>query len=114
METVRPPITATAIETCSSAPSPNPRVSGNMARIVVKAVIRIGLNLTGPAVKIASSPAPALQLVNIINEHNALFTTIPVSIITPIKVTTLKDVLMKRARTTPIAATGWNYYQRVK
>ena len=51
---VNPLITVAAIGCSISAPSPIPIANGIKAKIVVSAVINIGLSLTGPASNIAS------------------------------------------------------------
>src|SRR5699024_9797335 len=54
LEIVRPNIIVTASGCCISAPSPNARPSGTIARIVVSVVIKIGRKRLGPASSIAS------------------------------------------------------------
>ena len=79
-------MTETAIGAMSSSPSPMPSAIGTILMIVVSVVIRIGLIRVLPASAIASS-RPMVSLFWPMNSTRriALFTTIPMSMIRPIK-----------------------------
>ena len=93
VELIRPPITTIARGDIISEPSEFENPKGANPSIVVKAVINIGFNLSVPALIIASffERPSSLNCLILVIITIALLTTIPTSIIIPIKVETFKE-----------------------
>ena len=67
----KPPITTVASGAFISAPSPNPITNGSMAKIVAKAVIRIGRSLTHGFDRLRFVPY-RFQRCGVIDVHNRI------------------------------------------
>jgi hypothetical protein len=110
VETVRPSITTRAMGAWTSPPSPWPSAIGIIASTVVSVVMRIGRSRVRPACSTAcrrGRPSRRRRRFMESNRTMALLTTMPASMITPMKAWILKVVLERKSiSTTPIAATG--------
>ena len=97
VELESPPITARAIGACVSPPSPKPSASGNSPSTVVSVVMRIGRKRRVPASRIArSSGSPSRRSrLAVSTSRIALFTTIPASMMQPMKDCMLKVVFVR-------------------